>query len=367
MKVPTGGLAPERWWDGLRSDEFIPLWDVLGGPRRHNRVTLRWEVERIAPLPLTLTSPDAWRSPEEPGRVRVSTRWPAIRAEILQRATIENMEICATGENEKRCYEEECECVGCAIPMLINRAHLVAAAFQDLHDVDFLVRIELDKDEFTTVKEAYGMLQPPYWIFKVMEDLAVLERVIFFTYAKHDIRLQPRYISTKNNLLADLLSRLDMPRFLVEHRAFLRATVWRQDRDDWMVCPVRWEELDQEFGPFTVDACVAESRANAYRYLSWSRVEDARVQKYDGHNTWGNLPFSIIAAIVKNFLKCKQRQQWGTTACFLVPVWAGNEAWELVKNLPGVFKVESLWAAILVSFFVLFRKDNLAYKTKGKT
>ncbi|KAK3262463.1 hypothetical protein CYMTET_28684 [Cymbomonas tetramitiformis] len=80
----------------------------------HDRVPLRWEVERIAPLPDTQTSPDAWCSLEEPGRV--------------------------------------------------------------------------------------------------LEDLAVLERV---------------------------------------------------DRDDWMVCPVRWEELDQEFGPFTVDACVAESRANA--------------------------------------------------------------------------------------------------------
>ncbi|KAK3261174.1 hypothetical protein CYMTET_17103 [Cymbomonas tetramitiformis] len=55
-----------------------------------------------------------------------------------------------------------------------------------------------------------------------------------------------------------------------------------QDRDDWMVCPVRWAELDQEFGPFTVDACVAESRANAYCYLSWSKAEDARVQRGRG-------------------------------------------------------------------------------------
>ncbi|KAK3240713.1 hypothetical protein CYMTET_49467 [Cymbomonas tetramitiformis] len=61
MEVPTDGMAPERWRDGLRSDEFIPVWDVLGGPRRHDRVPLRWEVERIAPLPVTQTSPDAWR------------------------------------------------------------------------------------------------------------------------------------------------------------------------------------------------------------------------------------------------------------------------------------------------------------------
>ncbi|KAK3241759.1 hypothetical protein CYMTET_48494 [Cymbomonas tetramitiformis] len=60
--VPTDGLESERWWADLREDEFIP------------------------------TSPDTWRSPEEPGRVRTSTRWPTLREEILQRAKIENME-----------------------------------------------------------------------------------------------------------------------------------------------------------------------------------------------------------------------------------------------------------------------------------
>eukprot|EP00854_Cymbomonas_tetramitiformis_P034695 gene34695-biopygen35668 len=170
-----------------------------------------------------------------------------------------------------------------------------------------------------------------------------LLRQIFFVCAQHDICLQPVYINTKDNLLADLLSRLDMPRFLAEHKAFLRADIWRQDRDDWMVCPVRWAALDQEFRPFTVDSCVAVSRANAYCYNSWSAVEDARVQKFDGHNAWGNLPFSIMFAIIKNFLKCKRRQQWGTAACFLVPVWDGDDGWELVKSLPHVFRVVREW------------------------
>eukprot|EP00854_Cymbomonas_tetramitiformis_P022953 gene22953-biopygen23747 len=134
-----------------------------------------------------------------------------------------------------------------------------------------------------------------------------LLRQTFFVCAKHDIRLQPKYINTKDNLLADLLSRLDMARFMVEHKAFLRATIWRQDRDDWMVCP--------------------------------SKVEDGRVRKFDSHNAWGNLPFSIMLVILEIFQKCKRRQQWGTAACFLVPVWDGNEGREPVKRLPHVFKV----------------------------
>ncbi|KAK3284932.1 hypothetical protein CYMTET_7441 [Cymbomonas tetramitiformis] len=133
-------VTSERWWTDLRPGEFIRVWNVLGGPRRHDQVPMVWEVERVAPLPVTQVSPDTWRLPAKPGRVRVSTRWPASCEEILQRATIENMEACGTGENERRCYEEECECVGCNIPTLTSRAHLVAAAFQGWHDVEFLVQ-----------------------------------------------------------------------------------------------------------------------------------------------------------------------------------------------------------------------------------
>ncbi len=64
----------------------------------------------------------------------------------------------------------------------------------------------------------------------------------------------------------------------LEHRAFMRSSIWRQDRDDWMLHPALWHELDVEFGPFTLDACVAPSKANAFFALSWSREEDARVQ-----------------------------------------------------------------------------------------
>ncbi|KAK3287294.1 hypothetical protein CYMTET_5188 [Cymbomonas tetramitiformis] len=78
---------------------------------RHDRVPMTWEVERIAPLPVTQVSPD------------LAT---AIGAMV--------------GENERRCNEEECERVGCSIPTLTSRAQLVTAAFQGWHDVEFLVR-----------------------------------------------------------------------------------------------------------------------------------------------------------------------------------------------------------------------------------
>eukprot|EP00854_Cymbomonas_tetramitiformis_P001386 gene1386-biopygen1236 len=679
--VPPGEAdVPGGWWEDLLADEFIPVWDVLGGPRRHDKAPMTWEIERRAPLPVTQLSPDTWASPSEPWRTRVSARWPELHADILLRATVEGMEACGTSEGERRCYEEECVWVGCAVPTLTRHAHIVAAAFREWHDVSFLVRcaacgagwpseeiaidepyrvpnyvgqehmevmreeltreseaghiflagwrlplgvialgmvekvrkgkvkyrpvsdysrpadvgvnamIELEHDEFTTVKEAYGMLRPGYRMVKVdmeaaygsvgiasqfwphqgfefdgvrwmdarapfgnralpgifmrwtraimawmrargiptvgylddffcvletreqaeeammllvefvtfldfkvnnakcegpsqvLEFLGVLldtsgevctasideERIVvvvkqagalkaqaaremvarralesllgllafcshvyngrrvvlerrlvderhyatdasgtlgfggvwerlFFMLSWEDLaRLpqrpwfprragcpsswsinylelfavwwavmlwghrmsgrtvvvrinnqsamhQPVYINTKDNLLADLLSRLDMTQFLAEHKAFLRADIWRQDRDDWMVCPVRWAALDQDFGPFTVDSCVAVSRVHSYCYHNWSREEDARVQRFDGHNARGNLPFSIMVDIIRNFLRCKRRQQWGTAACFHVPMCDGDEDWELVKSLPDVFRVVRMW------------------------
>ncbi|KAK3252544.1 hypothetical protein CYMTET_38157 [Cymbomonas tetramitiformis] len=213
--VPPGEAdVPGGWWADLRADEFIPVWDVIGGPRRHDQAPMAWEMERLAPLPVTQLSLETWASTSEPRRTRVSARWPQLRADILLMATIKNMEACGTSENEQRFYEEECVRVGCAIPTLTSHAHLVAAAFRGWHDMDFLVRresgdghiflagwwlplgviafgsvekvrkgkvkywpvsdysrpadvgvnvrIELEHDEFTTVKEAYGMLRPGY-------------------------------------------------------------------------------------------------------------------------------------------------------------------------------------------------------------
>ncbi|KAK3276943.1 hypothetical protein CYMTET_15020 [Cymbomonas tetramitiformis] len=188
-----------------------------------------------------------------------------------------------------------------------------------------------------------------------------LLKELFKVCVKFDIRLRPRYITTKDNKLADLLSKLRLREFHLEHRAFMRASVWKQDRDDWMLDPVEWCSLDREFGPFTLDASVAPSRDNAFCAVSRSREEDARVQRFDGHQAWGNLPFSIMYDISLNFLCCKKRQQLGTAGTFLVPVWekrdgkAPDPTWELVSGLPqGVLEEQRR-----------YEEEALARSTRG--
>ncbi|KAK3256189.1 hypothetical protein CYMTET_34665 [Cymbomonas tetramitiformis] len=538
--APGGADIPGRWWADLRADEFVPVWDVLGGPRRHDRAPMVWEVERLAPLPVTQLSPETWVSTSEPWRTRFSTRWPASRAEILRRATVENMEACGKSEGERRCYEEECERVGCAIPTLTSHAHLVAAAFRDWHDVDFLVRcaacgagwpseeiaideqyrvpnyagpehmdvirvelrreseaghiflagwrlplgvitlgvvekvrkgkvkyrpvsdysrpadvgvnarIKLQPDEFTTVKEAYGMLRPGYLMVKVdmeaayrsvgianmfwphqcfefddvmwmdarapfgnralpgifmrwtraivvLEFLGVLldtsggvcmasideERIAVVVRQAGELKAQAARDMVSRRALESLLGLLAFCSHVVWGLSlytrrgfnFLAATVGRK----MVRLPHQVLEdltaLEQVVRQYNGKKVVLERRLVDERHcatdasgtlgfggvwerlffmLSWANLarmsghtvvvnidnQSAMHQKFDGHNAWGNLPFSIMCAIINNFLRCKRRQQWGTAAYVLVPVWDGDEGLELVKSLPHVFRVE---------------------------
>ncbi|KAK3254055.1 hypothetical protein CYMTET_36717 [Cymbomonas tetramitiformis] len=96
-----------------------------------------------------------------------------------------------------------------------------------------------------------------------LEYLPPLRR-IFYLCVCHDIRLRPRYIKLKDNKLADSLSRLRLSEFYLQREVSIREVRWRQDRDDWQFSPVLFAEMDEEFGPFTLDACVAGSRANAF-------------------------------------------------------------------------------------------------------
>ncbi|KAK3243572.1 hypothetical protein CYMTET_46781 [Cymbomonas tetramitiformis] len=187
-------------------------------------------------------------------------------------------------------------------------------------------------------EDVRNMIQKPWFPFRKgmpeSEHINYLELFavcLFLTCVRYDIRLRPVYITTKDNKLADLLSRMQLQEFHMEHRAFMRASV----------------------------------------------------QQFDGHQAWGNLPFSIMYGIIVNFLCCKKRQHMGTSGTFLVPVWgqergrALDPTWVLILSLPEVFKVallqeqkryqeealagapEEPTARGLGRFFGLFRKDNL--------
>ncbi|KAK3263939.1 hypothetical protein CYMTET_27293 [Cymbomonas tetramitiformis] len=165
---------------------------------------------------------------------------------------------------------------------------------------------------------------------------------LFFVCVQHAVRLRPVYISSEDNIYSDLLSR-DWVEFRTMFETDKQKLVWIEDRGDWMLIPTLWHPLDVQSGPFTVDCCVSENSANSFCRVGWTKVDNARLMDFSGHNALGNLPFSDFIDIVRNFLCCKRREQHGTSATFLAPWWPGNPGFELVASLPGVFRMVRRW------------------------
>jgi hypothetical protein len=55
-----------------------------------------------------------------------------------------------------------------------------------------------------------------------------------------------------------------------------------------------------------------------------------------GMLVWANPPFSLIAAILRHFLRCKIARPIGTALLLLVPVW--DEEWyRVIRSMPRTF------------------------------
>jgi hypothetical protein len=178
---------------------------------------------------------------------------------------------------------------------------------------------------------------------------------------EYDIRIHPIYINTKLNIKADALSRLDWNRFAESvglSRAYAKALgngkTWAielvkslfsaeakviTDYDDWMVIKTIFDELWAAYGPFEWDAAADEFGSNSYLDISrtWSLVNSALVNKWDGLNVYCNPPYSIIMDFLLHFLQCKKRAPLGTSAVFIVPMWEGTGFWQLISAYPTVF------------------------------
>ena len=160
---------------------------------------------------------------------------------------------------------------------------------------------------------------------------------------RYDICLQPEYIKSKDNFLADALSRLEYESFYDLRKIWRRQAVASRDDQDWKLVDHLWQSIDEEFGPFTLDACVDPDHANSFCLESWSATEDARKGNFHGFNAWGNPPFRYMLDILRRFLQCKVEHPNGTAACFLIPVWEESAtkpvhpAYKLVTGHPTIF------------------------------
>ncbi|KAK3263119.1 hypothetical protein CYMTET_28060 [Cymbomonas tetramitiformis] len=122
----------EPWWARLRRLLVAPVWDAAG-----------------APLP---AAPAAASAPAVPPAgtgcgehypavaESRSARWPTLRAAIVRGAMARGLSGTGTTEEERARFQQEVRDVGAQVPLMSERAHLLAEALKDWPDVAFLVR-----------------------------------------------------------------------------------------------------------------------------------------------------------------------------------------------------------------------------------
>lgn len=160
---------------------------------------------------------------------------------------------------------------------------------------------------------------------------------------KYDVALSPQRISTDDNTLSDCLSRGAFNEYEQELHKLSQMSPMDKDMEDWQMMPEEVQQLNQEFGPFDVDACTDEYRTNAHFTRSWNKNDDCTKQRWHNLNVFCNGPFSLLLQILMHAAWCKQAQPVGTAALFIVPFWPNEEFYRFAMSLPKMFKVVRRW------------------------
>jgi hypothetical protein len=92
------------------------------------------------------------------------------------------------------------------------------------------------------------------------------------------MRVQARYINTKDNILADHLNRGDLRAFRRAYKIWLAMDAMDKDREDWMLKSSEVATIDQEVGPFDIAACCDNRGKNAHLCTFSTEEMDCRLQ-----------------------------------------------------------------------------------------
>jgi hypothetical protein len=170
-----------------------------------------------------------------------------------------------------------------------------------------------------------------------------LLRAIAAILLRRNIRLKLTYISTTANTLADCLSRGG-----VGFAALLRN--WRhqlpfmkEDFEDWMLHTKHFQSLDKRYGPITISACADTFGRNSHTRKFWSAMDSCLDHAWYGMLVWCNPPFSMIAQILRHFIRCKLARPMGTSMLLLVPVWMEEEWYKCIQAMPDMFVLARWW------------------------
>ena len=144
-------------------------------------------------------------------------------------------------------------------------------------------------------------------------DLQAEALAVFSISLAHHLHIEPEWVPRKNNETADYLSRI-------------------VDYDDWSLSQSTFKELDEHWGPHTVDRFASYYNTKLPRFNSrfWnpgSEAVDAFTCDWSEDNNWLCPPIYLIPRVIQHARNCRAR---GT---LIVPEWLSAPFWPML--FPG--------------------------------
>ncbi len=97
-------------------------------------------------------------------------------------------------------------------------------------------------------------------------------------------------------------------------------------------------QLNQAYGPFTLDACcdVQGSNAQVPNICCKKPNRSFLDTRVAGHNVWLNPPFDTASTFVKHYLAEKAKDPTHTSAMLVLPFWPYASWWKLLSGMQHV-------------------------------
>ena len=173
--------------------------------------------------------------------------------------------------------------------------------------------------------------------------LQALALEVFKVARKHNIRLEPEWIPREDNVRADYLSRI-------------------VDLDDWMLNPKVFSQIDQIWGPHSVDrfANANNNQVNRFNSRYWnpgSEAVDCFTVNWSGENNWWCPPVGIVLRLLRHAEACK------CVGTLVVPEWPSAPFWPFLccGRTFSVFVTGIIYLPLMDDLFIPSKSGSILF------
>ena len=204
-----------------------------------------------------------------------------------------------------------------------------------------------DRADVSDVKADDRFVIPPY--FSSVNSFAALavdpDVVTPFCHAELDaIREDPRAFERKTPKQRGRPRKpvdqqpVPTPRTLKEHRRrppkerVEEGSQPDRDTEDWMYDRAKFLELNEEYGPFSLDAAASSGGENAQCKRFCSKDDSFLQRPLHGETVWANFPYQRLDKFLDRYLEEKQRDPTNS-GMFVLPKWTSTSWWSKVEHM----------------------------------